>query len=93
MIKILKFLIKKIFFKFKFFVFFKGNRFIFLFHDISDYNSLHYSDHYSISKKNFIDQLNLIKKNFKIISLNQLVTNTKLSNFENYASITFDDGF
>jgi len=72
---------------------FKGNRFIFVFHDISDSNEPHFSKEYSTPVSRFREQLDLLQKIFKIIPLEQIVTDKNLKRDKNYAAITFDDGF
>ena len=91
--KLLKYIFKKILSNFKLINFFKGQRFIFLYHDVSEINEVHNSSHYSISKKNFIEHLNFLKDNFHIVSLDPLISDKKLPKNKNYAAITFDDGF
>ena len=86
--KLIKFLISN-----KFFLnFYKGKRYIFLFHDVSNENDLQHSEIYSTNIKYFEKNIKLINDLFKIIPLNSLVKD-RLSDNKNYASITFDDGF
>lgn len=70
----------------------KGNRFIFIYHDISTKSSSHYSKHYSTKPEDFKRQLDFYKKNFELISIEEIVS-SDLENTKNYASIVFDDGF
>ena len=91
--KFSKYIFKKILSNFKLINLFKGQRFIFLYHDISDIDEVHNSHHYSISKKKFIEHLIFLKNNFQIVPLDTLVSDKQLPNDKNYASITFDDGF
>lgn len=72
---------------------FRGNRFIFVFHDISDSNEPHFSKEYSTPVTRFKEQLNLFQELFEIIPLEQIVTDKNLDKNKNYAAITFDDGF
>jgi peptidoglycan/xylan/chitin deacetylase (PgdA/CDA1 family) len=72
---------------------FKGNRVIFLFHDISNSDSIQFSKHYSTPINNFRNQITLMNKLFEIIPLEEIVSNRNLSKRKNYAAITFDDGF
>lgn len=72
---------------------FKGNRFIFVFHDVSDPNESHFSIEYSTPISRFHEQLDLFQDIFEIISLEQIVTDKNLNRNKNYAAITFDDGF
>jgi len=71
----------------------KGNRFIFVFHDISNANESHHSPLYSTLISRFEEQLNLLHELFEIIPLEQIVSDKNLSRNKNYASIHFDDGF
>ena len=67
-------------------------RFVFLYHDISDPDSLQYSPAYSTQIKSFRSQVDLIAEHFKLVSLEEVVANG--SNHQKpLASITFDDGF
>jgi peptidoglycan/xylan/chitin deacetylase (PgdA/CDA1 family) len=72
---------------------FKGNRFIFVFHDISDPKEPHFSKEYSTPVSRFREQLELFQEIFEIVSLEQIVTDKNLDKDKNYAAITFDDGF
>jgi len=71
----------------------KGNRVVFLFHDISPASATHHSHHYSTSSELFEEQLNLITELFELVPLNRIVSEEELPKGKNYASITFDDGF
>jgi peptidoglycan/xylan/chitin deacetylase (PgdA/CDA1 family) len=71
----------------------KDNRFIFVFHDVSDQDSPQYSKHYSTPIKTFKAQVNFLNTLFEIIPLEEIVTNKNLDIKKNYAAITFDDGF
>lgn len=71
----------------------KGNRFIFIWHDVSNLDSIQFSKSYSTPIKEFTSQINLIKEHFKIISLDELVSSKKLAKNKNYAALTFDDGY
>lgn len=71
----------------------KGNRFIFVFHDISNPHEAHHSPFYSTLISNFEEQLNLLQELFEIIPLEQIVSDQNLSSNKNYAAIHFDDGF
>lgn len=71
----------------------KGNRVIFIYHDISDTEALHHaSNQYSTTTHNFAKQITFISKNFTLISIDEIVKEN-LPNNKNYASIVFDDGF
>src|ERR1043166_200230 len=67
-------------------------RFVFLYHDISDADSPQHSPLYSTSVRNFKCQVELIARHFKLVSLEEIVSNTS-DNRQRLASITFDDGF
>ena len=71
----------------------KNNRFIFVLHDVSNQDSPQFSIHYSTTIKTFEAQMNLLNKQFEIITLEEIVTNKNLDKRKNYAAITFDDGF
>lgn len=71
----------------------KGNRFIFVFHDISSVTSIQHSPDYSTEIETFNKQIKLLSDIFEIIPIDDIVANKKLSKRKNYASITFDDGF
>ena len=86
-------IIKKILSNINLLNFTTSNRFIFLYHDISEINERHHSPLYSTSIKQFKKHLELLNKIFKIIPLEELVSKKDLSSNYNYASITFDDGF
>ena len=72
---------------------FKGFRFIFLFHDISDENERHFSSHYSTTVIEFKKYISFLNSVFNIVPLNDLVNDINLDKKKNYAAITFDDGF
>lgn len=72
----------------------KGNKFIFVFHDVSFPSDKQYSPHYSTSIKRFEEIIDLFQEIFEIVPLPDLVgENTALKNNLNYAALTFDDGF
>ena len=85
--------VKKIFSKINLLNYKKGNRFIFVFHDISDGDTFYHSEHYSTNIENFKAQIEVLLKSFEIISLKEIVLNEKLDSSKNFAAITFDDGF
>lgn len=65
---------------------------IFVFHEISDYPSNFLSKYsLALSKEQFEFQVSWIKKNFNLISPDDLVKDKKLPNYS--ALITFDDGY
>ena len=72
---------------------FRGNRFIFVFHDISNPDEPHHSKEYSTPISRFREQIDLFRETFEIIPLEQIVTDKNLDKYKNYAAITFDDGF
>ena len=92
MIKQGKIILKKIIALINFLSYSKGNRFIFVYHDISEISEIHHSKHYSTTPDAFIKQINFINKNFVVVQLNQLMDESLSIEF-NYASIVFDDGF
>jgi peptidoglycan/xylan/chitin deacetylase (PgdA/CDA1 family) len=68
----------------------KNKVYIFCFHEVTDYPSQFQKNcKLYVTKKNFIKQINYIKKNFNIIKYEDL--NNK--NIKNSALITFDDGY
>jgi peptidoglycan/xylan/chitin deacetylase (PgdA/CDA1 family)/GNAT superfamily N-acetyltransferase len=71
----------------------KGNRFVFLLHDISAVSENHHSFHYSTTPEVFEKQINLLSRLFEIIPLDRIVSDESLPSGKNYAAITFDDGF
>jgi peptidoglycan/xylan/chitin deacetylase (PgdA/CDA1 family) len=71
---------------------FKGKKYIFVYHDVSESDSVQHSKYYSTTPEKFIKQLIFFQKNFKLISLDEIIKND-LSSRYNYASIVFDDGF
>ncbi len=86
-IYILTYLIFKLF-NFKF----KKKLVVFMYHEISDKPSNYQKEYYlNVRTKNFIKQIRLIKKYFKIINPTDLDNKTNIS--DNSAIITFDDGF
>ena len=70
----------------------RSKRIIFLYHDISDPVSKQYSPAYSTQVKIFRSQVDLIAEHFKLVSLEEVVTNGS-NHQKRIASITFDDGF
>lgn len=89
----MKQILKKLISFFPFLLFKKGNRVIFIYHDISDSNSVHHSaNQYSTTISNFRKQLNFIYRNFTLISIDEIIKDNLPKN-KNYASIVFDDGF
>ncbi len=71
--------------------FIRGRRFIFTYHDISHPDKPFFSPHNSTPYSLFLRQLALIRKNFTLISLDEIVR-PDLSPDKSYACITFDDG-
>lgn len=70
----------------------KGQRFIFIYHDISNVDAPHYSPHYSTRPECFVAHINFLKKHFELCSLDSLLSSSLNPN-KNYATIVFDDGF
>lgn len=72
----------------------KGNKFIFVFHDVSNPHDKQYSAHYSTTIEKFKELIDLFQNLFEIVPLADLVEEgTNLDKQKNYAAITFDDGF
>ncbi|GAA4452878.1 polysaccharide deacetylase family protein [Rurimicrobium arvi] len=70
-----------------------GNKFIFVFHDIDKDGKRHFSsEHYSTKLDRFAEQIDFLKRNFRIVPLRSLLEDDFVSG-ANYASLTFDDGF
>ncbi len=69
-----------------------GKRFIFLYHDISDPDAPQHSALYSTRVRGFRQQVELLARHFKLVSLDEIVTQTR-DGTERLASLTFDDGF
>jgi peptidoglycan/xylan/chitin deacetylase (PgdA/CDA1 family) len=65
---------------------------IFIYHDISEADSLHHSPYYSTTPANFRKQIDFIRKKFTIVPLDDLLLNEQKED-RNYAALTFDDGF
>ena len=84
--------LKDIISRFFFLSLFKGNKLIVCYHDISDPDSLQYSEHYSTSIQLFKEQIHFFKKHFEIVSIDELL-NGQLKKSKNYLAISFDDGF
>lgn len=72
---------------------FRGRRFIFVFHDVSDPDAMHHSAHYSTAVERFAEQMTLLHRLFEIVPLSRLVSDKGLDPAKNHAAITFDDGF
>ena len=68
-----------------------GYRFIFIFHDISNPDSHHYSPLYSTTVAHFEEQISFLRNNFELIDLDKITQEEPFKN--NVASIMFDDGF
>ncbi|MEO7989463.1 MAG: polysaccharide deacetylase family protein [Chryseolinea sp.] len=69
----------------------KGLKYIFVFHDVSPADAHQHYPVYSTEVTVFQNQINWLKKHFRIVSLAELVKDD--SNKDNCASIVFDDGF
>lgn len=78
--------------KFPFLRFSKGNKFIFLYHDIFDKESRYHFPFCSTNKSIFEKQVAFLQKNFNLVSLKEII-NDHLPLKKNYACIVFDDGF
>lgn len=71
----------------------KDKIFVFCYHDISDENQFQHSQYYSTTINAFKEQIEFIKKNFEIITIEKLCQLKELNRGVSYAVITFDDGF
>ncbi|MEO9967577.1 MAG: polysaccharide deacetylase family protein [Reichenbachiella sp.] len=71
----------------------KGNRFVFVLHEVSDQIPNPYAPDYSTSIALFRKQIDLLSELFDIISLDRLVSDSELDPTKNYAALTFDDGY
>ena len=84
--------VKKVLSKTPFTNYSKGNRYIFLYHDISNAQSPHHSQYYSTDTKTFKKHLEFFIEHFTILPLDKLLSEN-LPNNRNYAALSFDDGF
>jgi peptidoglycan/xylan/chitin deacetylase (PgdA/CDA1 family) len=81
----------------------KGNRYIFVYHDISEPDTPHHiSDRenrelriwpYSYRWNDFKDQIEYIARHFDIVSLEEILNEKPPGRKRNWAAITFDDGY
>lgn len=71
----------------------KGHRIIICYHDISEYDSEHFSPMYSTTIKQFKEHIAYFKKYFVFTDLDAIVEGRGLKKNNNYLSVTFDDGF
>lgn len=69
-----------------------ASRVIFVYHDVSARDSAQYSELYSTEPGRFKEQIEFIRENFEIVSLNEIVSRPS-KNAKRLAAITFDDGF
>jgi peptidoglycan/xylan/chitin deacetylase (PgdA/CDA1 family) len=69
-----------------------NQRFVFLYHDISEKSDFQFSPHYSTENSQFLQQIKMLQQHFNLVDLDTLYTKNLPSNI-NYASIVFDDGF
>lgn len=70
----------------------KGNRFVFIHHYIRPDNDPIYLELCTTTYSVFVRQIDFIRQNFKIVDLDTLL-NADLPPNQNYAALTFDDGF
>lgn len=70
-----------------------GKRFIFLYHDVSEPSEIQHSELYSTSLAAFRAQIDFLIRNFKLVSLDNILSPALDAGRARYASITFDDGF
>ena len=69
-----------------------GSRFIFVYHDVSEPDSPQHSDLYSTEPGRFEEQIDFLRENFEIVSLDEIVSRTDAGG-KRLAAVTFDDGF
>ncbi len=94
MLIILKNIAKKVLGRGAFFFGDKNDRFVFLFHDISEHSTPHHSDQYSTSPKKFYEIINYLTKKFEFTNIETILSrSSKSSAGKPLATITFDDGF
>ncbi|MBK6542812.1 MAG: polysaccharide deacetylase family protein [Flavobacteriales bacterium] len=70
----------------------KGHRFIFSYHDIGVPGTAHHSPRNATHPALFMEQIALIDRLFRVVTLNEIVSGRDLGR-GNFAAITFDDGF
>jgi peptidoglycan/xylan/chitin deacetylase (PgdA/CDA1 family) len=70
-----------------------SSRFIFVYHDVSEPDSPQYSDLYSTDTKIFKAQIDFLKENFQLVSLDEILSIPPEKQKNRLAAITFDDGF
>jgi peptidoglycan/xylan/chitin deacetylase (PgdA/CDA1 family) len=68
-------------------------RFVFVYHDISGPEAPHYSELYSTPLEVFRQQLELLAKNFTVVSVEDILSPDLNGHKKRLAAITFDDGF
>jgi peptidoglycan/xylan/chitin deacetylase (PgdA/CDA1 family) len=68
-----------------------SSRIILAYHDVSNPDSPQYSELYSTTTANFYEQLEFLKANFKLVSLDEIVSSNATN--QRLVAITFDDGF
>lgn len=69
----------------------KDCRVIFIYHDISEKSSRHYSENYSTTPARFKEQINFLSKHFEWVDLDKIHQPEPFKH--NVASLAFDDGF
>src|SRR6478672_3770982 len=69
-----------------------SSRIIFVYHDVSAPDSPQYSELYSTETNKFKEQIDFIRENFEIVSLDEIVSRRE-NKGKRLAAITFDDGF
>jgi peptidoglycan/xylan/chitin deacetylase (PgdA/CDA1 family) len=70
-----------------------NQRFVFIYHDISEPGSAQYSEHYSTTAGRLREQLEFLAKHFTLVSLEEILSPQRDRKRERLAAITFDDGF
>lgn len=68
-----------------------SSRYIFTYHDVSDFDTPHYSDLYSTPIERFYEHIDLLSRYFEFASLDYIVALEQKR--KRLAAITFDDGF
>ena len=68
-----------------------SSRIILVYHDVSNSDSPQYSELYSTTTAKFYEQIEFLKANFKLVSLDEIISSTATN--QRMVAITFDDGF
>lgn len=70
-----------------------NQRFIFIYHDISEPGSTQYSEHYSTTGGRLQEQFEFLAQHFRFVSLEEILSPHRDAKRGRLAAITFDDGF